>query len=318
MGVAARALGTEEVGTTTIGSSSGPNSNGNIVSSGGGGGSNSLPGLYSGDTTTDKSKLNGELSFPLAAGAAGADNTRNKRHSHRRSRDIKRERQFAGGGDYQGGSDPPSSSSLSPNGGQHLYSQAARPRKMRSHTSPLSEASTSAPTIFYKAKSYVASTSNNTSSSRSPSKKYGWKFYIILLIALIILGTFIVLRTVVHFFGTHKEDFITLQEVQSFTNIEALPFNADITPEEAAEEERQLGLPRELIPRIIHATWKNATLPEKWEIARRDCMAMLPDYDFKLWTDDSSREFIASEYPSFIPTWDSYRESFALSCATCQ
>lgn len=33
---------------------------------------------------------------------------------------------------------------------------------------------------------------------------------------------------------------------------------------------------------------------------------MLPGFDFRLWTDAGSREFIATEYPSFLPTWDSY------------
>ncbi|KAK9818085.1 hypothetical protein WJX72_006886 [[Myrmecia] bisecta] len=35
-------------------------------------------------------------------------------------------------------------------------------------------------------------------------------------------------------------------------------------------------------------------------------MDLHPDYDFKLWTDESSREFIKLEYPCLLDTYDSY------------
>lgn len=175
---------------------------------------------------------------------------------------------------------------------------------MRAYTSPGS-GKTAQPSVKKKSNSVPISTGRSSSSSQ---RKFGWKFYVLVLLALVIVGTFTVLRTVVHFFGVHDEDVISTAEVQSYTNIEALPFNAELSPSQAREEEEQLGLKREKIPRIIHQTWKSEVLPEKWETVRNECMAMLPDFEFKLWSDADSREFIATEYPAFLNTWDSYRE----------
>jgi mannosyltransferase OCH1-like enzyme len=72
-----------------------------------------------------------------------------------------------------------------------------------------------------------------------------------------------------------------------------------------------------LIPKILHQTWKNETVPEEWAIAQYTCLDLHPDYRYivfsqhflslmKLWTDASSREFIKNEYPWFLPTFDSY------------
>ncbi|BGP52649.1 hypothetical protein JCM8202v2_000205 [Rhodotorula sphaerocarpa] len=45
------------------------------------------------------------------------------------------------------------------------------------------------------------------------------------------------------------------------------------------------------IPKIIHATWKTDIVPER---------------EFKLWSDAASRVFIAEHYPWFLPTFDGY------------
>ncbi|GAA5861168.1 hypothetical protein JCM8547_008506 [Rhodosporidiobolus lusitaniae] len=60
------------------------------------------------------------------------------------------------------------------------------------------------------------------------------------------------------------------------------------------------------IPKIIHATWKTDTVPKKWAGYRQVCMDMHPDYEFKLWSDEASREFIAEHYPWFLSTFDGY------------
>ncbi|KAK9240060.1 nucleotide-diphospho-sugar transferase [Lipomyces kononenkoae] len=62
----------------------------------------------------------------------------------------------------------------------------------------------------------------------------------------------------------------------------------------------------QLIPKIIHQTWKNETVPEKWREAQESCLRSHPDFEYKLWTDESARQFIADEYPWFLPTYDSY------------
>ncbi|ODO05025.1 hypothetical protein I350_05637 [Cryptococcus amylolentus CBS 6273] len=63
----------------------------------------------------------------------------------------------------------------------------------------------------------------------------------------------------------------------------------------------------ERIPRLIHQTWKDDQLPEKWRKAWRECREGMPDYEYMLWTDDTSREFIATHYPAHLHMYDAYQ-----------
>lgn len=69
----------------------------------------------------------------------------------------------------------------------------------------------------------------------------------------------------------------------------------------------------QLIPKIIHQVfhnWKDAgneTLPADWAEVRQTCVDLNPDFEIKLWTEQSSRYFIATEYPWFLDTYDGYR-----------
>lgn len=60
------------------------------------------------------------------------------------------------------------------------------------------------------------------------------------------------------------------------------------------------------IPKIIHQTWVNETIPTKWLDAQRSCQELHSDYEYKLWTNEKSREFIETEYPWFLETYDNY------------
>ena len=60
------------------------------------------------------------------------------------------------------------------------------------------------------------------------------------------------------------------------------------------------------IPRIIHQTWKDEHVPVEWQAAQKSCQQMHPDFEYKLWTDKQSREFIAARLPHLLKTWDSY------------
>jgi hypothetical protein len=62
----------------------------------------------------------------------------------------------------------------------------------------------------------------------------------------------------------------------------------------------------ERIPRVLHQTWKSETIPSKWKKISEACRSMMPDYEYMLWTDASSREFIAEYYPWFLDTFDNY------------
>ena len=62
-----------------------------------------------------------------------------------------------------------------------------------------------------------------------------------------------------------------------------------------------------LIPKIIHQTYINESIPERWRTPQKDCIDLHPDYEYILWTDAKSREFIQTEYPWFLPTFDGYQ-----------
>ncbi|KAI9723476.1 MAG: hypothetical protein M1828_004206 [Chrysothrix sp. TS-e1954] len=61
-----------------------------------------------------------------------------------------------------------------------------------------------------------------------------------------------------------------------------------------------------LVPKLIHQTYKNATIPEVWQQAQQSCIDLHKDYEYKLWTDDMAEEFIAKEYSWFLDTFKSY------------
>ncbi|OKL56817.1 Mannosyl phosphorylinositol ceramide synthase SUR1 [Talaromyces atroroseus] len=63
----------------------------------------------------------------------------------------------------------------------------------------------------------------------------------------------------------------------------------------------------QIIPKIIHQTYINDSIPEHWLGPQQSCINLHPDYEYKLWTDVKSREFIAEEYPWFLETFDGYK-----------
>ncbi|CAD6888607.1 unnamed protein product [Tilletia laevis] len=81
--------------------------------------------------------------------------------------------------------------------------------------------------------------------------------------------------------------------------IEYNPHNNSIRPWDLAS-------PPERIPRIIHQTWKDNTLPAKWQGLKDECRKMHPDYEYMLWTDADSRTFIQKNYEWFLPIFDAY------------
>ncbi|KKP05301.1 hypothetical protein THAR02_02567 [Trichoderma harzianum] len=70
------------------------------------------------------------------------------------------------------------------------------------------------------------------------------------------------------------------------------------------DDDHELGHPK--IPRILHQTTKNSTIPEKWAASQRSCKETYADFEYKLWTDELARDFIAAEYPWFVENWDGY------------
>ncbi|CUM67761.1 uncharacterized protein PRCAT00005466001 [Priceomyces carsonii] len=92
-------------------------------------------------------------------------------------------------------------------------------------------------------------------------------------------------------------DLITLLNDDSFTD--AL-LNVELHPSNGVLERPPI------IPKIIHQTYKTDEIPEMWKPGQQACLDLHPDYQYILWTDQMSRDFISEEYPWFLPTWDSY------------
>lgn len=59
-----------------------------------------------------------------------------------------------------------------------------------------------------------------------------------------------------------------------------------------------------MIPRIIHQTWKTAE-PEYWVFKKGQASVKkhLPDWLYKLWTDDDLERFVQQHYPRFFQSW---------------
>jgi mannosyltransferase OCH1-like enzyme len=65
----------------------------------------------------------------------------------------------------------------------------------------------------------------------------------------------------------------------------------------------------QLIPKIIHQTYKNETIPDVWREAQQSCLDLhQPEdgWEYMLWTDVKMEEFIKNEYPWFLETFEGY------------
>ncbi|MEZ0389670.1 MAG: glycosyltransferase [Verrucomicrobium sp.] len=60
------------------------------------------------------------------------------------------------------------------------------------------------------------------------------------------------------------------------------------------------------IPPILHQTWRDEVLPERWVRFRETWMLHHPTWEHRLWTDAMLREFVAAKYPEFLIVYDGY------------
>lgn len=61
-----------------------------------------------------------------------------------------------------------------------------------------------------------------------------------------------------------------------------------------------------MIPRILHQTWKDDDVPERWRPLRRTWHELHPDWEHRFWTDADLRRLVEVHYPAFLPTYDAY------------
>ena len=60
------------------------------------------------------------------------------------------------------------------------------------------------------------------------------------------------------------------------------------------------------IPKIIHQTWKDNNIPDKWKKSQQQWKSLHPDWTYILWTDKDIRNHIATYHPDFLELHDSY------------
>ena len=62
-----------------------------------------------------------------------------------------------------------------------------------------------------------------------------------------------------------------------------------------------------IIPKIIHQTYKTFdTIPNKWLYTQQLVRTHNADFEYMFWTDVTLREFLFTNYPYFLSTYDSY------------
>ncbi|KAH7246771.1 nucleotide-diphospho-sugar transferase [Fusarium tricinctum] len=65
-------------------------------------------------------------------------------------------------------------------------------------------------------------------------------------------------------------------------------------------------LQKQTIPRILHQTSANETVPYAWTDLVQSCKSAYSDFEYKHWTDERARDFISAEYHWFLETWDTF------------
>ena len=66
------------------------------------------------------------------------------------------------------------------------------------------------------------------------------------------------------------------------------------------------GCDNSTIPKLLHQTWKTTEVPERWQRTYKSCLEKHHEYKHVFWTDKMVEEFLAKEYPWFLPTYYSY------------
>lgn len=58
-----------------------------------------------------------------------------------------------------------------------------------------------------------------------------------------------------------------------------------------------------MIPKIIHQTWKNNEIPSEWKYYVEKVQQLNPNWEYKLWTDETMQKFVEEEFPDFLGTY---------------
>jgi mannosyltransferase OCH1-like enzyme len=61
-----------------------------------------------------------------------------------------------------------------------------------------------------------------------------------------------------------------------------------------------------MIPRIIHQTWKDSRIPQRFQVFIDGWQKLQPDWEWRLWTDLDNIRFVEAHYPLFLEKYISF------------
>ena len=64
-----------------------------------------------------------------------------------------------------------------------------------------------------------------------------------------------------------------------------------------------------MIPRVIHQTWKDDEVPERFLAAQRSWKEAHPEWEYRFWTDVDLALLVRERAPELLPLWDRYPEA---------
>lgn len=64
--------------------------------------------------------------------------------------------------------------------------------------------------------------------------------------------------------------------------------------------------PHSKIPKIIHQSWKNKILPNKFQKWSATWIKHHPTWEYNLWTDEDNRNMVEQHFPWFLQTYEKF------------
>ena len=62
----------------------------------------------------------------------------------------------------------------------------------------------------------------------------------------------------------------------------------------------------QVIPKIVHQTWKTETLPLRWKHTIASVKRWHPDWEYRLWDDETINAYVQKHHPDFYPIFSGF------------
>lgn len=100
-----------------------------------------------------------------------------------------------------------------------------------------------------------------------------------------LLSPCVVVLSMVLLFLLHNH--IRMASVIAYSYVYWLRPSVAYVPIESVKDADQLP-----VPKLIHQTWRDEDVPERWKSAQKSCVDRHKDYEYRLWTDKDGLELI--------------------------